>query len=52
MDGKAARGAAGEDGLIPYLLAVYTHGTGMVPGEHLIGPKTDEVQSLLRCCGR
>ena len=28
MDGKAVRGAAGPDGLIPYLLAAAAHGTG------------------------
>ena len=37
VDGKAVRGAAGEDGLIPYLLAAATHGTGIVGGgERLI----------------
>ena len=43
VDGKAVRGAAGEDGLIPYLLAAVTHGTGIVLAERLIGPKTNEV---------
>jgi predicted transposase YbfD/YdcC len=43
VDGKAVRGAAGDDGLIPYLLAAVTHGTGQVLAEHLIGPKTNEV---------
>jgi predicted transposase YbfD/YdcC len=43
VDGKAVRGAAGEDGLIPYLLAAVTHGTGTVLAERLIGPKTNEV---------
>jgi predicted transposase YbfD/YdcC len=43
VDGKAVRGAAGDDGLIPYLLAAVTHGTGIVLAEHLIGPKTNEV---------
>src|SRR5271170_1918449 len=43
VDGKAVRGAAGEDGLIPYLLAAASHGTGTVLAEHLIGPKTNEV---------
>ena len=42
-DGKAVRGAAGGDGLIPYLLAAATHGTGQVLAERLIGPKTNEV---------
>ena len=42
-DGKAVRGAAGEDGLIPYLLAAVTHGAGTVLAERLIGPKTNEV---------
>jgi predicted transposase YbfD/YdcC len=43
VDGKAVRGAAGPDGLIPYLLAAVTHGSGIVLAEHLIGPKTNEV---------
>ena len=43
VDGKAVRGAAGPDGLIPYLLAAVTHGTGIVLAERLIGPKTNEV---------
>ena len=43
VDGKAVRGAAGEDGLIPYLLAAASHGTGTVLAERLIGPKTNEV---------
>jgi predicted transposase YbfD/YdcC len=43
VDGKAVRGAAGDDGLIPYLLAAVTHGTGTVLAERLIGPKTNEV---------
>ena len=43
VDGKAVRGAAGEDGLIPYLLAAAAHGTGTVLAERLIGPKTNEV---------
>lgn len=43
VDGKAVRGAAGEDGLIPYLLAAVSHGTGTVLAERLIGPKTNEV---------
>ena len=42
-DGKAVRGAAGEDGLIPYLLAAVTHGAGAVLAERLIGAKTNEV---------
>jgi predicted transposase YbfD/YdcC len=43
VDGKAVRGAAGDDGLIPYLLAAAVHGTGTVLAERLIGPKTNEV---------
>jgi predicted transposase YbfD/YdcC len=43
VDGKAVRGAAGPDGLIPYLLAAAAHGTGTVLAERLIGPKTNEV---------
>jgi hypothetical protein len=33
VDGKALRGASGEDGLVPYLLAAVTHGTGTVLAE-------------------
>ena len=43
VDGKAVRGAAGEDGMIPYLLAAATHGDAVVIAERLIGPKTNEV---------
>ncbi len=43
VDGKAVRGAAGPDGLIPYLLAAATHDTTAVIAERLIGPKTNEV---------
>ncbi len=45
-DGKALRGAAGDDGLIPYLLAAAARGTGAVLAEHLIGPKTSEVPAF------
>ena len=45
-DGKAVRGAIGQDGHIPYLLAAATHGTGTVLAEQLIGPKTNEVPQL------
>jgi hypothetical protein len=43
VDGKAVRGAAGDDGMVPYLLAAVTHGTGIVLAERLIGAKTNEV---------
>lgn len=43
VDGKAVRGAAGPDGLIPYLLAAATHSNTAVIAERLIGPKTNEV---------
>jgi len=43
VDGKAVRGAAGEDGLVPSLLAAVTHGTGIVLAERLTGAKTSEV---------
>ena len=46
VDGKAVRGAAGPDGLIPYLLAAASHGTGAVLAERLTGPKTNEVPEL------
>jgi hypothetical protein len=51
VDGKAVRGAIGEDGHIPYLLAAATHENAAVIAERLIGPKTNEVpqfQPLLR----
>jgi predicted transposase YbfD/YdcC len=43
VDGKAVRGAAGEDGAIPFLLAAATHGTGIVLAERAIGAKTNEI---------
>jgi len=43
VDGKAVRGAAGPDGLVPYLLAAATHRNCAVIAERLIGPKTNEV---------
>ena len=46
VDGKAVRGAAGDDGQIPYLLAAATHATTAVLAETLIGPKTNEVPEL------
>ncbi len=49
VDGKAVRGAAGPDGLIPYLLAAAAHGTGTVLAERLIGPARSP--GSRRCCG-
>ena len=46
VDGKAAGGAAGADGKVPYLLASATHGTGIVLAERMTGPKTNEVPEL------
>jgi predicted transposase YbfD/YdcC len=46
VDGKAVRGAAGADGLVPYLLAAATHRECAVIAERLIGPKTSEVPEL------
>lgn len=43
VDGKAVRGAAGADGLVPYLLAAATHESTAVIAETLTGPKTNEV---------
>jgi predicted transposase YbfD/YdcC len=43
VDGKAVRGAAGADGLVPYLLAAAAHSHCAVIAERLIGPKTNEV---------
>ena len=43
VDGKAVRGAAGPDGLVPYLLAAATHDACAVIAERLTGPKTNEV---------
>jgi predicted transposase YbfD/YdcC len=51
IDGKAVRGAIGEGGHIPYLLAAATHTDSAVIAERLIGPKSNEVpefQPLLR----
>jgi hypothetical protein len=39
VDGKAVRGAAGEDGLVPYLLAAATHAVlPTVPAAELASP--------------
>jgi predicted transposase YbfD/YdcC len=43
VDGKAVRGAAGDDGAIPFLLAAAAHGTGIVLAERAIGAKTNEI---------
>lgn len=43
VDGKAVRGAIGDDGQVPYLLAAATHGESVVIAERLVGPKTNEV---------
>jgi predicted transposase YbfD/YdcC len=43
VDGKAVRGAAGDDGLVPYLLAAAVHGTGTVLAERAVGARTNEV---------
>jgi predicted transposase YbfD/YdcC len=43
VDGKAMRGAAGDDGAIPFLLAAASHGTGVVLAERAIGAKTNEI---------
>ena len=43
VDGKAMRGAVGDDGLIPYLLAAATHQNTTVIAERLVGAKTNEV---------
>jgi predicted transposase YbfD/YdcC len=43
VDGKAVRGAAGADGLIPYLLAAAAHQDCAVIAEVLVGAKTNEV---------
>jgi predicted transposase YbfD/YdcC len=49
VDGKAMRGAIGDSGLVPYLLAAATHGAigqTVVVAERLIGPKTNEVPEV------
>jgi predicted transposase YbfD/YdcC len=46
VDGKAVRGAAGEDGQVPYLLAAAAHGTGTVLAERAAGAKTSEIPEL------
>ena len=43
VDGKAVRGAAGEDGQVPYLLAAAAHGTGTVLAERAIGARASEI---------
>ena len=43
VDGKAVRGAIGDDGQVPYLLAAATHDESVVLAERLIGAKTNEV---------
>ena len=51
IDGKAVRGAIGDDGQIPYLLAAATHTDSAVIAERLIGARTNEVpefEPLLR----
>ena len=51
IDGKAVKGAIGDDGQIPYLLAAATHTDSAVIAERLIGAKTNEVpefEALLR----
>jgi len=45
VDGKAVRGAAGEDGLIPYLLAAAAHGTG-----YRCSPSTSSAPRRTRSC--
>jgi hypothetical protein len=49
VDGKALRGAIGDGGLVPYLLAAATRGAigqTAVVAERLIGPKTNEVPEV------
>jgi hypothetical protein len=43
VDGKAVRGAIGDDGQVPYLLAAATHGQSAVIAERLVGAKSNEV---------
>jgi predicted transposase YbfD/YdcC len=43
VDGKAVRGAIGDDGKVPYLLAAAIHQESVVLAERLIGAKTNEV---------
>ena len=43
VDGKAVRGAIGDDGQIPYLLGAATHGESAVIAERLVGAKSNEV---------
>jgi hypothetical protein len=43
VDGKAVRGAIGDDGQVPYLLAAATHGESAVIAERLVGAKSNEV---------
>jgi hypothetical protein len=48
--GKAVRGAIGDDGQIPCLLAAATHGEAVMIAERMIGPKTNEVPEFRRPC--
>jgi predicted transposase YbfD/YdcC len=46
VDGKAVRGAAAEDGQVPFLLAAAAHGAGTVLAERAVGAKTNEIPEL------
>lgn len=46
VDGKAVRGAIGQDGQVPYLLAAATHGSSTVIAERLVGAKSNEVPAF------
>ena len=52
VDGKAVRGAAGADGLIPYLLAAATHESAAVIAETRSARKPMRCQSSRHCCAR
>jgi hypothetical protein len=43
VDGKAVRGAAGEDGRQVHLLAALTHGSGTVLAQRQVDAKTNEI---------
>lgn len=43
VDGKAVRGAAGEDGQVPYLLAAAAHDAGTVLAERAIAARASEI---------
>jgi hypothetical protein len=44
--GKAVRGAKGKDAKAPHLVAALAHGTGAVPGQVAVDPKSNEIPAV------